>query len=312
MRNEALFLVEWLAHHMALGFDRIVVFTNDCDDGTDRLIDALARGGAPVERHDNPPPYTAGTIQAQALEQAASLPVVEKADWVLHIDADEYLNVTCGNRRLDDLLALHPHADGIAILWRLFGKGGVAQWEGGSVIETFTRCEAAPPCPDSGAIVNFKTIFRPARFARMSPHSPKLPRGDAPVSIVNAAGTAMPLDKVLEPRGSGYTVAARHCTWANAALHHHHVKSDDLHRAKHDRGDANGRNNSKRLIGGRFYRSVNRNEGEDTSLVAFRSRVRPIETAFRAISGVTELEAAALAQFRARWQQAERAASSAA
>ena len=42
MRNEALFLVEWVAHHLAVGFDRIIVFTNDCDDGTDVMLQAMS------------------------------------------------------------------------------------------------------------------------------------------------------------------------------------------------------------------------------------------------------------------------------
>ena len=37
MRDEALFVVEWVAHHLAVGFDRIIVYTNACSDGTDRL-----------------------------------------------------------------------------------------------------------------------------------------------------------------------------------------------------------------------------------------------------------------------------------
>lgn len=57
MRDEALFVVEWVAHHLASGFDRIIVYTNDCADGTDRLLDAMA-SVVPVERYDNPGPMT--------------------------------------------------------------------------------------------------------------------------------------------------------------------------------------------------------------------------------------------------------------
>ena len=60
MRNEALFTVEWVAHHLAVGFDKIVIFTNDCDDGTDLLLSALQRGGAPVLHLDNPGPSAGG------------------------------------------------------------------------------------------------------------------------------------------------------------------------------------------------------------------------------------------------------------
>ncbi|MES2816741.1 MAG: glycosyltransferase family 2 protein, partial [Pseudomonadota bacterium] len=41
VRNEAAFLLEWLAHHRACGVTDFLVFTNDCDDGTDAMLDRL-------------------------------------------------------------------------------------------------------------------------------------------------------------------------------------------------------------------------------------------------------------------------------
>jgi hypothetical protein len=43
MRDEAPALLEWVAFQDAIGFDRIVVYTNDCRDGTDAMLDRLAR-----------------------------------------------------------------------------------------------------------------------------------------------------------------------------------------------------------------------------------------------------------------------------
>jgi len=307
MRDEALFVVEWVAHHLALGFDRIIVFTNDCSDGTDALLKAMA-AALPVEHYDNPGPYTAGTIQKQALEMAFDLPQVRQAEWVLHIDADEYLNVTVGNRRIDDLIALFPDVDAIAIQWRHFGSAGVAQWQPGSVVETFTRCEAEVPVPGANAEIGFKTLFRPQKFKMMGVHTPKLPwRKRVPV-VVNTAGTPMPIEALMSRRKSGYKVEAAHCTWANACLHHHHVKSDDLHLLKHARGDANGRKNKKRVIGSSFYQLVNRNEVENASLVGLRPAVEPIEVQIRALPQMAQLEATALAWFRTRFQDMEQGA----
>ena len=45
MRNEGAFLLEWLAHHRAVGFTDVLVFSNDCDDGTDAMLDRLAQLG---------------------------------------------------------------------------------------------------------------------------------------------------------------------------------------------------------------------------------------------------------------------------
>lgn len=300
MRDEALFVVEWVAHHLALGFDRIIVYTNDCADGTDALLQAMA-GALPVEHYDNPGPYEAGTIQKQALALAFDLPQVRQAAWVLHIDADEYVNVTVGNRRIDDLIALYPEVDAIALQWRHFGSAGVVAWNGGSVVETFTRCERDVPVPGAEAQIGFKTLFRPQRFKMMGVHSPKLPwRKRVPV-VVNSAGVAMPVDALMSKRKSGYPVAAAQCSWDNASLHHHHVKSDDLHLLKHARGDANGRKNSKRLIGSAFYKLADRNEVESKSLLRFRPQVTPVEAQIRGLPGVVALEAAALAWFTRRF-----------
>ena len=41
VRNEGAFLLEWLAHHRAVGFTHILVLSNDCQDGTDTMLDRL-------------------------------------------------------------------------------------------------------------------------------------------------------------------------------------------------------------------------------------------------------------------------------
>ncbi|MGA1476571.1 MAG: glycosyltransferase family 2 protein [Prochlorothrix sp.] len=36
MRNEGIFVLEWLAHHASLGFAQIMVVTNACSDGSSK------------------------------------------------------------------------------------------------------------------------------------------------------------------------------------------------------------------------------------------------------------------------------------
>jgi hypothetical protein len=45
LRNEAPFIVEWVAHMRAIGVTDLLVYTNDCDDGTDALLAVLANHG---------------------------------------------------------------------------------------------------------------------------------------------------------------------------------------------------------------------------------------------------------------------------
>jgi len=69
LRNEASFLLEWLAHHRAVGFTDFLVLSNDCDDGTDRMLDRLeALGLLTHPRNDGP--YDKGGIQFTGLKLA--------------------------------------------------------------------------------------------------------------------------------------------------------------------------------------------------------------------------------------------------
>ena len=41
MKDEGPTVVEWVAHHLAVGFTEVMVYTNDCSDGTDTLLKRL-------------------------------------------------------------------------------------------------------------------------------------------------------------------------------------------------------------------------------------------------------------------------------
>ncbi|MEK7854637.1 MAG: type VI secretion system baseplate subunit TssG, partial [Acidobacteriota bacterium] len=41
VHDEGAFLLEWLAHHRASGFTDVLVFSNDCSDGTDLMLDRI-------------------------------------------------------------------------------------------------------------------------------------------------------------------------------------------------------------------------------------------------------------------------------
>lgn len=61
MRNEGQFILEWVAYFRTLGFDEILVMTNDCDDGSDKMLDRLEKMGELMhidntELDDLPPP----------------------------------------------------------------------------------------------------------------------------------------------------------------------------------------------------------------------------------------------------------------
>lgn len=45
MKNEAPFILEWIAYHKAIGAKHFLVYTNDCSDNTNEILDRLAELG---------------------------------------------------------------------------------------------------------------------------------------------------------------------------------------------------------------------------------------------------------------------------
>ena len=173
VRNEASFLLEWLAHHRACGFTDFLVFSNDCDDGTDLMLDRLQDlGWLSHQRNDGPHPQGA---QWAALKAADRHPLTAAADWVLLLDIDEFVNIHVGTRTLPDLLAALPGASAITLTWRMFGNAGVIGTRDAPLTETFVR--AAPAVlhwPWQAA--QFKTLFRnDGSYGKLGVHRPRQP-----------------------------------------------------------------------------------------------------------------------------------------
>ncbi len=173
LRNEGAFLLEWLAHHRAVGFTDFLVFSNDCDDGTDAMLDRLQELGMVVHIR-NRPPFREGP-QWAALKQADRHPLMAAADWALVLDIDEFVNIHCGDHRLASLHEALPEADAITLTWRMFGNGGQVAFTDRPMTETFRH--AAPAVlhwPWRAAM--FKTLFRNDRtYRKLGVHRPRSP-----------------------------------------------------------------------------------------------------------------------------------------
>ena len=266
-KNEGIFLVEWIAHHLAVGFGHIVIATNDCEDGSDALIDAIA-ARYPVSRIDNSATLDGLTIQQSATTRGLATDVARAADWVLHIDIDEFVTLAEPGLTLAGFLTRHADAHAVALAWRLFGDAGRAHWDGGLVTEAFMLAQAAPV--GDGPVAH-KTLFRPAAFAATSAHIPKAPTlPPEALRIVNAAGAPIPNDAAYAARGSAFRMTPGLWVWDPVRVNHYMVKSTDLVRLKLARGDANRRKSDKRSPGHPEFERRNRNSLRDDAILASR------------------------------------------
>ena len=235
LRNEGAFVIDWLAYHRAIGFSDFLVFSNDCQDGTDLLLDRLQDLGWLTHCRNNGP-HKEGP-QWSALKAAGRHPLKAAADWVLVLDIDEYVNIHVGDGTLAALLAALPGATAIPLTWRLFGNGGIVDYEDRPIPEIFTR--AAPAVmgwPWRAAM--FKTFFRnDGCYARLGVHRPRQPDAArlAGQHWFDGSGRALPArfhkEQVFSPFGQD--------NYRLAQLNHYALGAMESYVLKCDRGRAN-------------------------------------------------------------------------
>lgn len=154
---------------MAVGFTDILVYTNDCSDGTSQMLARLEEMGE-LRAFPNLVPE-GKKPQPNALNLAEKNPAITQSDWVLVMDADEFLHVKTGDGHLRGLLAALPEGtDALALTWRIMGSNGLEAWNPGLVTEQYTR----------GARDDFrkgwgvKTLFCPFENMKFGIHRPSI------------------------------------------------------------------------------------------------------------------------------------------
>jgi hypothetical protein len=169
VRDEGPYLLEWIAWYKLLGCERVVIYDNDSQDDTNRLLPALHQAGEIVLRAW---PNRAG--------QQPQLPAYRDAiarcstEWIAFLDADEFL-VAHSAPHLPDLLEPLPDdCSAIAFNQRFFGSSGQQHFDDRLVTERFVRSSAQ----DHPLNAWIKTVARTGRIRDIiNPHSCELSSG---------------------------------------------------------------------------------------------------------------------------------------
>ncbi|PZQ99976.1 MAG: glycosyl transferase family 2 [Cereibacter sphaeroides] len=287
LRNEGSFLLEWLAHHRAVGFTDVLAFSNDCQDGTDLMLDRLAEMGWLTHiRNDR---HGARGPQWSALRIANDHPLRHKADWILPFDIDEFVNIHLGDGTLAALLYALPEATAIPLTWRFFGNTGVIGITGAPVTETFTRAAPASLSWPWRASL-FKTLFRnDGTYAALGVHRPRLPDAARLKQARWFDGSGRPLpdafrqNRIFSPPGQDNTRLAQ--------LNHYALGSMQDYLLKCDRGRAN-REGTPYDAG--YWIDRNFCDQEDRSILRMKPRLAPLLAELESDSTLAALRCNAL------------------
>jgi Glycosyl transferase family 2 len=294
MKNEGPFIIDWIAHNRAIGIDRFLVYTNDCADGTDRLLECLVDQGI-VEHRENPYRDTGSVPQHAAFRAASGEELVTSTDWLLTLDVDEYINIHAGQGKIGDLFEAVPDAALISMPWRLFGNGDIHEFADSPVVQQFTQ--AAPPFASRPLQAwAFKTLYRNAGlFRRLGVHRPKGMNMDLAGDIRWVDGSGRPMPPTVWRGGWRMTTS----TWGYdlVTLNHYAVRSAESFLVKRDRGRVN---HVDRDQGEAYWFRMNHNAEEDTSIRRLDAPVAAEKAVLMALPGVREAHESSVAWHRQR------------
>jgi hypothetical protein len=149
---------EWVAHHLLLGFDLIYIFDHKSKIPLENELVCFKNKVVVVRCEID------GAIKMYLMMKAAKLATAIGADWMLYLDADEFL-VLNAFQNIKQMLCYYLFADSLAINWLLFGTNHLSKEpDQGLLIENYTLS-------DLKIDKHVKTFVRPSQVvSAVTPH----------------------------------------------------------------------------------------------------------------------------------------------
>lgn len=142
-KNECPYMLEWVAHYRVLGFDDIVVITNDNTDPSLELYAALAEAGyiryyPHLVPKTQKPQKNAYQIAFREVVQPLKETRSDGSEFILTADADEFLFVN-GHNHVSELGTFMDSADAMFINWKCYGSQGYEVRPDGLVMQAYSK-----------------------------------------------------------------------------------------------------------------------------------------------------------------------------
>lgn len=214
VKDEAPYIIEWIAHHILLGIDKFIIADNSSQDGTKEILAKLSSAGIIKLIHF---PGRKGHAP-QMLAYSEIIRNSDGIDWLAFIDADEFIVTSAGLnfKNLISDLSQNIKIGAIAINWSIYGSSNQTHRNPGLVVERFQQA-ALQTAPFNK---HYKSILRLSSLSKVlsNPHYFELKPGH---SYVHSNGALM-MDSAELGKGLSEKVI-----WDPIRLNHYLIKSKD-------------------------------------------------------------------------------------
>jgi hypothetical protein len=146
-RDEAKYLKEWIEFHLLIGVDKFYLTNHLSKDNYLEVLQPYINSGVVViedlliETNNGE-----NSFQNENMLVTHSMPIANKfireadADWVIHMNVDEFLYPTTDDNIKTALGKYAPNVGEIGVNWRLMGNSNHTLAEGELLTEKLTRC----------------------------------------------------------------------------------------------------------------------------------------------------------------------------
>jgi len=242
LKDEGLYIIEWLEFHKIVGVERFYLYDNNStDDVFEKVKPYIDRGE--IIWHDWPEQAGQRSSYNHCLKHYR-----EESEWIAFIDLDEFLFPS----EADDLkkvLEEYKEYPGIGVNWLCFGSSGHISKPEGLVTENFTRrpTDDGPSAQHGGRM---KSIVRPTQTIRSAtPHHF--------IYVDDEQAVTENQQDFVGPR-TPYTSVKK------LRINHYLTKSKEEFRIKSQRGAGNGTNKPFAI-----FEKYDQNQIEDLTIQRF-------------------------------------------
>jgi len=128
-------IAEWVAHHILMGFDKVIVFDHLSEEPIQQKIGTNFDGKLLVKRVKG-----SGNIKLNLMMDAVNMANRDNISWMLYLDADEFLLLNKFTN-VKDFLQYFKNVDAIGVNWLFFGSSKHKKQPKGLITENFVRSE---------------------------------------------------------------------------------------------------------------------------------------------------------------------------
>lgn len=220
MKDEGLYIEEWLCYHIIRGVDKFFLFDNGSSDNIKNILKKYIDVGI-VEYI-----YLPGRAKQLDAYFAATKKAKKTVKYIMYLDCDEFITTADASADLYEVIhsvfEAYTNAAAVAVNWYVYGSNGYKTKPEGLVMENYVyraKDEAEP----NGLV---KIIANPRRICCMnSPHT-VYPKGH--LCVVNEAGQVVNGARIDYPNNR----------YSLLRINHYYCKSEEECKIKFSRGQA--------------------------------------------------------------------------